>query len=301
MHSLFDLKTTKACFIFNPHSGHNQRNPYLLEFTRKFIAEQGLDARVALTERPRHATEIAKAAVAEGCGLVAAIGGDGTLNETAAALVGTPAVFGLIPCGSGNGLARHLNLPGPRKGAYENLLTGAVRSIDTGTANGVPFFNVMGLGFDAEISARFNRLTSRGLSAYIKTGVTAWRTYEPAHYEITGGDKTIASDAFIVAVANSDQYGNNCFVAPGAKVDDGRLNLTVLKKVGLLSALPLVARMFLARMDGTSSVARAEGARFTIKRSAPGPIHTDGEVHEMDATVEVEVKPRSLHVLCPRT
>ncbi len=299
MQTPFDLKATKTCFIFNPHSGHIQRNLYLLEHTQGFIAEHGLDAKVELTQRPRHATDLAREAVANGCGLVVAIGGDGTLNETAAAMVNAPAVFALIPCGSGNGLARHLGLPGPRKGAYENLLTGAVRSIDTGEANGVPFFNVMGLGFDAEISSRFNKLTKRGLSAYVKTGIKAWRTYEPSRYTVTAGDQTLDEDAFIVAVANSDQYGNNCYVAPGARVDDGRLNLTLLKKVNLLNALPLVARMFLGRMDGTPSVARLESDRFLIQRSSPGPIHTDGEVHEMPAEIEVRVKPSSLQVLCP--
>lgn len=130
----------KTRFIFNPRSGHNAKNPHLLERARSFIREHALDADVVLTERPLHATELARRAAGDGCGLVVAIGGDGTLNEVAAGLVGTPAVFGLIPCGSGNGLGRHLGIPGPGKGAFRTLLEGRVREIDTGTVNGIPFF-----------------------------------------------------------------------------------------------------------------------------------------------------------------
>lgn len=299
MHDSFDLSRQKICFIFNPHSGHNARNPYLLKRTKDFIEERQLDARVELTARPKHATEIARQAIAENCSLVVAIGGDGTLNETAAALVGTSAVFGLIPCGSGNGLGRHLGLPGPGKGAYRTLLHGRVRSIDTGTANELPFFNAMGMGFDAEISTRFNHLTKRGLAAYVRTGMKAWFSYRPDKYIISTGDESHQSQAFIVAVANSDQYGNDCFIAPGAHVDDGRLNLTVLKHVNTWNALPLGWRLFRKKLDDSPHVTRSISERFTIQRSAPGPIHTDGEVHDTSAIVEVRVKARSLNILVP--
>ncbi|TAG32653.1 MAG: diacylglycerol kinase family lipid kinase, partial [Verrucomicrobia bacterium] len=140
-------------FIFNPRSGHNARNPWLLQRARDFILEHRLDAVVVPTERPRHATELARRALDEGCELVVAIGGDGTMNEVASALVGSSATLGLIPCGSGNGLGRHLGIPGPGKGAFRALLSGHTRTIDTGIADRHPFFNATGLGFDAEISS----------------------------------------------------------------------------------------------------------------------------------------------------
>ncbi|HET7534946.1 MAG TPA: acylglycerol kinase family protein, partial [Candidatus Didemnitutus sp.] len=111
----------KARFIFNPHSGSNRRNPYLRDRALEFIAHHGWDATVVSTERPRHATELARAAIDDGCQLVVAIGGDGTMNEVATALIDTPVVFGLIPCGSGNGLGRHLGIPGPGHGAFRTL------------------------------------------------------------------------------------------------------------------------------------------------------------------------------------
>jgi YegS/Rv2252/BmrU family lipid kinase len=293
------LRGMKTRFIFNPRSGHNARNPHLLERARAFIVENRLDAEVVLTERPRHATELARRAVDEGCGLVVAIGGDGTLNETAAALTGTETALGLIPCGSGNGLGRHLGIPGPGRGAFRTLLSGAVRTIDTGVVNGHPFFNAMGVGFDADLSARFNRLARRGLAAYADTTLRMIFAYRPETYTIRSEDAHLETRAFIVAVANSDQYGNDCFIAPGARVDDGLLDLTVLNPPGVLGALPLLPRLFTKTLDGSRSATRLRGARFEIVRSAPGLVHTDGETRETASVLEVSVRPRSLRVLVP--
>lgn len=289
----------KTRFIFNPRSGHNAKNPRLLDRARDFIREHALDADVVLTERPRHATELARQAVADGCGLVVAIGGDGTLNETAAGLVGTEAVFGLIPCGSGNGLGRHLGIPGPGKGAFRTLVSGRVRAIDTGLVNGIPFFNAMGLGFDAEIADRFNHLTRRGFTSYARTTVGMLFRYRAETCHIQNGTTSLDTTAFLLTIANSDQYGNDCFIAPGASVDDGELDLTVIKRAHLLNAAPLAVRLFRKTIDGSSSVARLRGSRFTITRRAPGLIHTDGETHRTGATLEITVLPRSLRIMVP--
>jgi YegS/Rv2252/BmrU family lipid kinase len=287
-------------FIFNPRSGHNARNPWLLERARAFVAEHRLDADVVATERPRHATELALRALDAGCGLVVAIGGDGTMNEVASALVGTDAALGLVPCGSGNGLGRHLGIPGPGKGAFRALLAGHVRRIDTGLADGHPFFNAMGLGFDAEISARFNALATRGLLAYARTTIKALLGYRRDHYVIRAeGGAELRTPAFLVAVANSDQYGNDCFIAPGARVDDGMLDLTLVRRLTCFNVLPLAERLFTKRIDGSPSVARLRAARFEIERAGPGLLHTDGEVRECGAVVEVTVRPASLRIVVP--
>ena len=294
------MSIPRARFIFNPRSGHNARNPWLVGYTRAFIAEHGLDADVVPTERPRHATELALRALDEGRRLVVAIGGDGTMNEVASALVGTDATLGLIPCGSGNGLGRYLGIPGPGKGAYRALLAGHTRLIDSGLAAGHRFFNAMGLGFDAEISARFNALGSRGLPAYARTTLKTLLGYRPQHYVIRGdGFSPLSAPAFLVAVANSDQYGNDCFIAPHARVDDGLLDLTLLRRLTFFNALPLAERLFTKRIDGSPSVVRLRAPRFVIERSAAGPIHTDGEVRECGREVEVAVHPSSLRVAVP--
>lgn len=289
----------RARFIFNPRSGHNARNPWLLERARAFIAEHKLDAEVVPTERPLHATELARRALEEGCGLVVAIGGDGTMNEVAAALVGTGATLGLIPCGSGNGLGRHLGLPGPGKGAFRALLDGHSRVIDTGLADGHPFFNATGLGFDAVLSARFNALEKRGLSSYVPATLRTLLRYQPDEYILRADAREIRAAGFLVAVANSDQYGNDCFIAPGARVDDGLLDLTLLPRLTAWNVLPLAVRLFAGRVRGAPGVVNLRSARFAIERPAPGPIHTDGEVRDAGAVVEVSVLPSSLRIAVP--
>ena len=294
------IKDQKSRFIFNPRSGHNARNPYLLDHARQFIAKHKLNAEVVITERQRHATELAKRAINDGCSLVVAIGGDGTMNEVAAALVGTQTILGLIPCGSGNGLGRHLGIPGPGKGAFRTLLEGEPRAIDTGLVNGIPFFNAMGIGFDAEISNRFNHLSRRGLEAYARTAISAFFRFQPQICTIQNGTTKLFTSAFIVSIANSDQYGNDCFIAPGAQVDDGNLNVTIIKKVNLINALPIAVRLFTRTIDGSRSVQRLSGSHFVIERATPGIAHTDGETHEIGTHIDVSVQTRSLRIMVPK-
>ena len=298
----------KTRFIFNPCSGKNRRNPWLVPAIRAFIAQHRLDADLVFTSHPGHATALARAALADRCERVVAVGGDGTMNEVAQALVGASAALAIVPCGSGNGLALHLGLPTQPRRALALLAdaTARIAAIDTGTANGHPFFNAMGLGFDAEISRRFNRLTRRSLTAYARTGLAAFvrsaGRQSGQRITITDGHGTLATlDAFLVSVANSDQYGNHARLAPGARVDDGLLDLVAVQPPGLWGALPLVARLFSGTFDRSPRVRRHRGARFIIHRPAPGLIHTDGETHETGATVEIAVLPRSLRLLVPAT
>ena len=291
----------KVCFILNPRSGHNARRPWLADFIRAFIAERALDADLVTTARPRHATELAQAALAAGCDRIIAVGGDGTMNETAQALRHSRAALGLVPCGSGNGLALFLGLPTGLRAALDLAVdpTARVAAIDTGTANGRPFFNAMGCGFDAEISRRFNRLARRGLPAYARIGLAAFHARQSQWTVIHGGGRSEALATLLVAVANSDQFGNGARIAPGAQVDDGQLDLVAVRPVGWFSAVPLVARLFLGRISASGRVVRLRDSRFLIERSRPGLIHTDGETHETGALVEVLVHPRSLRLVVP--
>jgi len=291
----------KTRFIFNPRSGRNARRPWLPRHIRDFIAAHRLDASVVATNGPGHATELAREALAAGCNRVIAVGGDGTMNEIAQALLHAPAALGLIPCGSGNGLARHLGLPTNTQRALELAVAPTARTatIDTGVVNGRPFFNAMGSGFDAEISRRFNRLEHRGLPAYARTGFAAFCRRRNEHVIIRSGGRQHALETLLIAVANSEQYGNGAFIAPGARVDDGLLDLVAIRPVGFASAIPLIARLFLGKIHHSSRVVSLRGARFTIERPQPGLIHTDGETHTTGAILEIEVRPRSLRLLVP--
>jgi diacylglycerol kinase (ATP) len=291
----------KTRFIFNPHSGRNRRNSPLVPAIHAFIARHRLDADLVSTESPGHATALAQDAVVAGCARVVAVGGDGTMNEVAQALIGAPAALALVPCGSGNGLALHLGIPTTPRRALALIADPASRvaAIDTGTANGHPFCNAMGLGFDAEISRRFNRLTRRGLPAYALTGHAAFRSHRPEACVIFGDGRREELDVFVIAVANSDQYGNRAYIAPGARVNDGTLDLVAVGPVTFFNALPLVVRLFLGTLDRSSHVLRLRDRRFVIVRAAPGLIHTDGETHLTGVSVEVVVRPRSLRIVVP--
>jgi len=291
----------KIRFIFNPVSGRHARNARLLPVLRAFIKARALDAEIVATEGPGHATELALAAVRAGCERVVAVGGDGTMNEVAQALLHTPAALALVPCGSGNGLALHLGLPLAPLAALELIaaIGGRVAAIDTGSVNGRPFFNAMGLGLDADVSRRFNQLTTRGLPAYARTALSAFAQRKPEQCTIIAGGRTEAMDIMLVAVANSDQYGNRAFIAPGARVDDGQLDLVAIRPVGLFGAAVIGARLFLGNLDRSASVRRFRGSRFVIERPAPGLVHTDGETHPAAAKVEVLVHPRSLRIVVP--
>ncbi len=294
-----DPARTTFRVVHNPHSGHAAKNAQTRAIAAQFFRDRGIPAKFIATQSPGHATVLAQQAVDEGCDVIVAMGGDGTMNEVAQAVNHSTAVFGLIPCGSGNGLGRHLGLHGSLQRTLESLVTGRIRMIDTGRANQRPFFNVMGVGFDADLSEQFNRLQSRGFWPYFRTGINLWRRYRPATYTIRFGDQTATLSALMIAVANSDQYGYNCFISPGAKVDDGQLNLTVVKPVNLFGFATVAYRLRRGSAAKSPYLTMFCHDRFTIERTNAGSMHTDGEVHQTNAQVDVAVQPASLRILVP--
>jgi diacylglycerol kinase (ATP) len=289
----------KLRFILNSRSGHIRRDPALAGRLRAFIARRGLNAAVAFTEAPCHATALARAALGEGCDVVVAVGGDGTVNEVAQALVGTPATLGLVPLGSGNGLARDLGVPLRTADALEVLLHGRPRMIDMGYANDRPFFCAMGAGFDADLVQRFNRCKRRGLATYVRLGALLWWRQRPERFVVHTGDVRLELTALLVAVANAAQFGNNARIAPGACVDDGLLDLVAVPPATLHNALPLVWRLFTGTLDRQPQILRLRGAHFTIERTQPGLFHTDGEIGPPVARIDISVRPSALRVLVP--
>lgn len=251
------------------------------------------------TERARHGGELAARAVADGCERIVAVGGDGTMNEVASALVGQPAVLGLVPCGSGDGLGRHLGIHGSVAHALDILEHGAPRLIDSGLADGHPFFTVAGIGFEADVALRFNQLRRRGFLRYLTTSAALWRRYRPATYRVetaTGRDELVA---FTLAVANANQYGNHARIAPAAQLDDGLLTLTAIPPVTVVNAIPLGWRLLYGDVRRSRGVVTRSAARFTVTRESSGPLHTDGELHDAGPTVVFEVRPASLRILAP--
>lgn len=291
----------KIRYILNPNSGRNRRRPWLGGCIERFLMRNKLDADLRVTEAPAHATALAREAVEQGADRVVAVGGDGTLNEVAQALVHTRTILGLIPCGSGNGLALHLGLPLNFERAL--LLSGGnagyAHVMDSGEANGHPFFNVMGLGLDAEVSRRFNLLTKRGLPAYARTawGVLREHRAERVRFSSNACAATRQEEEIcLLSIANSDQYGNHARIAPGASVSDGVLDLVAVRAVGWLEVPALSMRLFAGTLNESAHIKRLRGASFVVERQAPGLIHTDGEPRETGSRIEVRVHPGSLKI-----
>lgn len=284
----------KTRFIVNPRSGRASR---ALPTLRTFAAENR--AELVLTERPCHATELAARALDDHCELIVAVGGDGTMNEVATALTNTPATFGLIPCGSGDGLGRHLGIHGSTAHALRILKTGTPRLIDTGLADTHPFFTVAGLGFEAHIAEKFNTLTSRGFIRYLSSSATAFARWRPQPFTIATASSRHEISAFTLAVANSDQYGNNAIIAPDARADDGLLDLTAIPRPTIVNSASLLGRLFHGTIHLHPGVVHLRAPRFTVERSAPGPLHTDGELHSAGRIVEFTIRPASLRIMAP--
>jgi diacylglycerol kinase (ATP) len=284
----------KTRFIVNARSGAAAR---ALPAVRVFATKHGAD--LAFTERSRHASELAAVALAENCELIVAVGGDGTMNEVASVLTGTSATFGLVPCGSGDGLGRHLRIHGSVAHALALLHSGSTRLIDTGYADGHPFFTVAGLGFEAHIAEKFNRLQRRGFLRYLTTSATAFWAWQPIECVVDHSGRRERVTAFTLTVANANQYGNGARIAPRARLDDGLLDLCVVSPVNAFNAVPLLVRLFSGRLTGARGIIERQAARFVIERPAVGPIHTDGEVHAAGATVEFTIRPASLRIVAP--
>lgn len=287
-----------VAFIYNPRAG--VRRTDIAGQLRAFGREPGRSAEIFTTTGRGHATELAREAVRAGCDIVAAVGGDGTVNETGRALAGTGVALALVPRGSGNGLARHLRVPLDAAGALAVLRRGRVRTIDTGMANGRLFLCTMGAGFDAAVVRRFEALPRRGIAAYFGAGALELLRYRPERLRLSvdGGDEFARRPLFTV-VANAAQFGSGARIAPHARVDDGRLDLVSVDAVNPFQAGPLLWRLFRGTIDRSRHVLTRPGTRFTLERDSPGPMHVDGELVETAARVEIEVRPASLRVIAP--
>ena len=290
------------CFIYNPRAGPARDHGRLLGPLQTFIARHRLDATVIATTCRGHATELAAAAVARGCDAVIAVGGDGTMNEVARALVDTPAALGLVPRGSGNGLARHLGIPMRFPAALDALLTSRIHPIDSGEANGRSFFSVMGTGFDTAVLSQFELLPTRGFLTYVTTAARLFFRYRCGTYALTvNGESLPPRAAFLVCVANGDQLGNNARLAPGARLDDGRLDLVIVPPLSIFSALPAAARLFAGSVNRVPGLHRHAIKQLVISRPQAGPMQVDGELVNTSADITVCIRPASLRVLVPVT
>lgn len=298
VHCRFNDMNEKSSILFlvNPKSGVQSKAdlPRLIE---KFIDKRKFDYAIKHTQYVAHACELAREAVSQKVNVVVAVGGDGTVNEVGRVLVGTDTALGILPFGSGNGLARHLGVPIEPKGALEFINRAVPVNVDYGKINGTPFFCTCGIGFDALVSHSFAQGKRRGPLGYINNMLLDWLQYEPEIYELETEWSSEKYKAFLIACGNAAQYGNNAYIAPGASMRDGMLSITIMEPFGVVD-VPMILGQMLGKNLYSNSKIRTLAARWVkIKRSRPGVVHFDGEPAEMAAEVYVEIVPSGLKVL----
>ena len=296
--------TTGVAIIINPISGTGGRRDILADRVRLAHAlgrTHGLDAEVLVSERPGHAAELAERALASGLTKVVAWGGDGTLNQVGGVLAFRNAVLGIVPSGSGNGLARELGIPLDPEAAFGVAITGRERVIDCGELDGHLFFNIAGIGLDARIAHQFaaTGLERRGFRRYLEITARELFRYDPDEHSITVGDTTVRSRALMVAIANSRQYGNGALIAPQAQLDDGQLDVVVIDNRPPWRALLQIPRVFLGQIAQLGGVTLMRGEQVEIASGAATLFHVDGEPFVGAARLTARVRPGALRVQVP--
>lgn len=285
----------KALFIVNPISGGKNKDD-VPQLIKRHLNTDVFDYVIVFTNNVSHARQLAKDAIGA-YDIAVAVGGDGTVNEVASGLVGSNVILGILPFGSGNGLSRFLNIPMDIQKAIENLNTGHIELIDSAEMNGQPFFNMAGMGFDAHISEVFSHNKKRGFLSYIKAAINEIAVYKSQRYHIIIDGEEYDREAFMLSLANSSQYGNDMHISPRASVQDGLLDVCVIKPFPAYRLPEMGFRMMFKKVEGSKYLEIIKGAHITITRQSPGPIHLDGEPQITDADVKINIVPGSLKVI----
>jgi diacylglycerol kinase (ATP) len=289
----------KIIYLINPVSGTSKKK-HLPELIRELNDNNIFEPEVIFTRYKGEATEIVAEKLKANCRYFVAVGGDGTVNEIAKSLINTPGIMGIIPIGSGNGLARHLKIPLDPKKAIATINKQLHKSIDYGMINNVPFFCTCGVGFDALIGEKFAQAKGRGLSTYVKTTISEFYNYNPESYKLTiDNNPPVIHRAFLVSFANASQYGNDAYISPNADICDGKLDICVMAPFKLWNAPGIGGRLFLKNIDKSKFLNISQGRSIVLERSEEGVVHFDGEPCRMGKTLEISVVGKGLNVMIP--
>lgn len=276
-------------FIVNPISGKKRKSAIIA-----YLEKMG--CKVVCTEYAGEAEKIAREATES---VIVAVGGDGTVNEVARGIVGTDKVLGIIPCGSGDGLALHLGISRYYKQAVKTIMNGKKIKIDSGLINGRPFFSVCGTGFDAIVSERFAKSSKRGIMNYIEIGLKTWMEYKPQKHIVEIDGQSFEMDASLITVGNSSQWGNNAKITPRADIEDGYLDMTAVDRVSALEMPALALELMTGTLNWNNKVHCYRGREIKIFRPTPGPAHADGDWFSAGNDLEIRILPQSLNVIVP--
>lgn len=286
----------KAVFVINLISGTSDKAaiPGLID---QYLDKTKFEYEIAITQYAGHASEIASKAKDDGVDVVVAVGGDGTVNEVARAIVHSNTALGIIPCGSGNGLARHLLLPLNVRKAIDVINRSEVRQLDYGIINDYPFFCTCGMGFDAFVSMKFAEAGKRGPITYVENVLREGLKYKPETYTIEDDNGTLQYKAFLISCANASQYGNNAYIAPQASMSDGLMDVIIMEPFDVFEAPQISIEMFSKTLDKNSKIKTFRTRHLHIHRDKPGVIHYDGDPVMTGADIDIELKPKGINII----
>ncbi|MDE6176327.1 MAG: diacylglycerol kinase family lipid kinase, partial [Paramuribaculum sp.] len=294
-----DNKPKKLLLVINPNAGTHQKDE-VAQVATEVLTPCGFEITADWTTGPGDATRMAQNAVADGFYGVIVAGGDGTINEVARGLRGSDVAMGILPCGSGNGLARHLGIKMDVEGGLDVIKENNIISVDYGTVNDKPFFCTFGVGFDAAVSERFARQERRGRMSYIKSAVLEFLNFAPEVYTISLPDGTVLTEkAFLVAVCNASQYGNNAYIAPNASITDGLFDVTIIHSGSPLTTALVGLDLITGSIDHNMLIDRFKAKALTIKRAMPGPMHIDGEPMVSPCEMSIRCHHHELRIFSP--
>ena len=288
----------KILAVINPISGTSNKE-FMPETIARCIDPDKFDVVVRFTQHASHATLLTEEAIKEGFYGVIAVGGDGTINEVAAALRDSSTALGIIPCGSGNGLARHLGIPMNVEKALEIINLDNIEALDYCTANDRPFFCTCGVGFDAHVSQKFAEAKKRGPLSYIQKTLVEYLKYRCKTYSIEMNDRVVTEKAFVIACGNASQYGNNAFITPRASMHDGLIDVTVIHPFTPLDTAVLGLLLFTRHIDQDTNINTFRTSELTIHRPKPDVMHIDGEPIMMDADIHIKCHKAGIKIFLP--
>lgn len=289
----------RILFIVNPISGTRGKES-ILHTINNTIDNETFEPEILFTRKKGDALQIISEKIAEGFKYFVAVGGDGTVNEVGSAIVNTDCVMGIIPLGSGNGLARHLRIPLDAAKAIQVINKLRVEPIDYGLVNGLPFFCTCGVGFDAHIGYRFAKEKGRGFFNYVKVALTDFIRYKPKKYKVKiDGTQKMKVKAFLITCANASQYGNNAFIAPNADIQDGLLDIAIMSPINLLQAPAIGAMLFTRTINKSTVLQTGKAQKVVIKRKREDVVHFDGEPIIMDRKIRITVVKKGLRIIVP--
>ena len=285
-----------ALMLINPISGTRDKNG-ICDLTATRLQGAGIDLDIAHTQYKGHGAELARKAAEDGADIVVVAGGDGTVNEVASALLHTDTALGIIPCGSGNGLARSLGLPMDFEAAIDIIGRNMPCAVDCGVADGRPFFCTFGMGFDAVVTEKFASGERRGKMQYVRSALLEFINFTPDSYALEIDGEIYTEEALLIAVCNTPQYGNNAYIAPRASLTDGLLDVTVIRNSSVIQQAMAGIGLLSGQIDRNRYVDTFKAKDVKIIRLKDGPAQIDGEPLTLGRKVSIHCEPACLKVL----